>query len=329
MERTFVLAYKKYLNTFNINDFFTKFIGSIEKRIQPIPSYEHFKDLLNSKSLRIVKVSNFNIENYLVEINGNKESAEIGINPRFLAILWCICFNSIVEYDYQKAIVLRKNGDNSKFPIGDYEVSSARELLDFALSLINSPLNKWGTYKNSTFDAFLPNPFIIETNLEYYILKANTVFIEAFVFIVLHELAHYHYDYLDSIKAKPEDEICCDFFAAFEQSNEFKQCCDDINTHYFGMVTAFIAIELIDQLFNRIGDSETHPSNLTRIDKIIDYSKLPEDSMLFEYSAYGLSRSYQYEPKIQTDGFHYETAKEYYIDALNNALAKQNIKSDY
>jgi hypothetical protein len=139
--------------------------------------------------------------------------------------------------------------------------------------------------------------------------------------MILHELGHYYYDHLKDDNQKPEDEFCCDFFAAYEKTESVHN--DDEKTYYFGMITSFIAIELIEQCFGITGDSNTHPSNLKRIQEIINITDLPDDSFVFEYCAYGLSRLYPYLPEADKDGFHYESAKEYYKDSLRNAKKKQ------
>lgn len=88
--------------------------------------------------------------------------------------MWCISFNSVVEYDFQKFLINTTNAADKI--INQYIVDSARELLDYALSEKKSPTGIWGVYKNSQGRALLPNPFCVEDDLKHYIKIANNIF---------------------------------------------------------------------------------------------------------------------------------------------------------
>lgn len=312
-----VIKYEVYKDKFVLRDFYDVFIDEINKRVQLIPSYDYFKDKFDNKTLQISCLESADLSGDLASISGTSVKTDIKINSNFLAVLWCICFNSLIEFDSQKSQTTESIRDETNALIGDYETDAARQLLNFALQEVRSAKDEWGSYRDSWHNALLPNPFIIEISLKDYILKSNAIFIEAVVFIILHELGHYYYDNIDK-DGKHEYEICSDFFAAYEREQSVDK--SDGCAYYLGMITSFIAIELIQQISGTTGDSDTHPSNITRIDKIINFLILPDDSNIYGYCAYGLQRLYPYKPQCFADGYHYETASGYYSDALKNAV---------
>jgi hypothetical protein len=60
-ERKIVVEYKKYLEQFSHKDFYDKFSQLIANKIQPIPTYGHFKDLFETNKLRIKNVNSLDL----------------------------------------------------------------------------------------------------------------------------------------------------------------------------------------------------------------------------------------------------------------------------
>jgi hypothetical protein len=102
---------------------------------------------------------------------------EIRVEESFLSYLWIICYCMLVIFDE----LVQKPQNSIPNPDKGRLLKNSRELFRYGISLLK---------RYSDWKKHLPNPEIYEKADEYYILKANSIFLNAFNFVICHELSH-------------------------------------------------------------------------------------------------------------------------------------------
>jgi hypothetical protein len=117
------------------------------------------------------------------------EKKQVTIQETFLSMVWTVCYSHLVlfEEQNQKPLVNRICGPIHQ--VDHLAIQRAADVYKYGVSLVCN-YTPWD--KNS-----LPNPEEYDPE-DFYIGKANGVFILAMVFILCHELAHIDLGHLDT-----------------------------------------------------------------------------------------------------------------------------------
>lgn len=176
-----------------------------------IYSFENFYDSFSEDLKEIIKekglekqIKYLDKEEKIKDLVFVQIDKKIVIEESFLSYLWIICYSLIVIID--EKIQKPQNGIES--PRKKEIISKAEKLFKYGMSLINR-------FSNWSLD--LPNPERYEEDDEFYIIKTNSIFLNAINFILLHELSHVSLGHLDNPFKKGErttDEILKDEYQA-------------------------------------------------------------------------------------------------------------------
>jgi len=293
--------------SFSFSDFYTKFEDKILAEISTCQDIHYFRNRMAYNELKITTQPGCN---FITEtgVIGTENLAEVVLSESFLAFFWIVCFNSLVEFDYQKSRIIKtlRRGPSQLL------VDDSRQLLEYGLSLIEHNEIAWPIYSNSDWRtttkqirAYLPNPFFVTKQPDYerYISKASGIFVAGLTFIILHELNHFlHGHHLPATIHDIEHEYEADNYA-LSITKPFRG--EKLNQYLAGISSVFITIELIERL-KQIKPSNSHPENYDRIWALENLED--PDGIAYEYLGYCIQRILI--PK--KDNALYETSWDYF-----------------
>lgn len=118
---------------------------------------------------------------------------KITLHETFLSYVWCICYSMLVLYEE----AIAKVSENQVFKTVIHEIDAkkieiAQELFEYAKSLIVT-FSKWDK-------DHLPNPEEYFQDDNFYVERANGLFVYAMNFILCHEFAHIEKEHLTQLK---------------------------------------------------------------------------------------------------------------------------------
>lgn len=120
------------------------------------------------------------------------EFGKIVIHETFLSYVWCVCYSMLVlsEEAIAKPSMNKILGTNHL--IDKDKIEKATELFDYAKSLIVM-YDEWDK-------DLLPNPEDYSKEDDFYIVRANGLFVSATNFILCHEFAHVEFEHTSKKK---------------------------------------------------------------------------------------------------------------------------------
>lgn len=125
-------------------------------------------------------------------VDGNKK---IAIHETFLSYVWIMSYCLWVLYYEAVAKPMQNQQSNKEVnKINTILIKQTEELFQYGKSLITT-YSSWDK-KN------LPNPEEYSSDEEFYILRANGIFVHALNFILCHEFAHVEKKHIDEIKKR-------------------------------------------------------------------------------------------------------------------------------
>lgn len=230
---------------------------------------------------------------------------QIELFETFNQYLWAMSYALLVLFD--KGIhEPRMKGSFSGSFADTPEVADAWDLFKAGLSLRN----------NYTQEIFfhLPNPEI--NHKEEYILKANSLYLAALNFILLHEFGHQHYGHYKNSslgeQAKTDEHLVDDF------------AIDKMSAHFDGengkTLKAGILVGVLSLLFLKraLGGGDTHPDLDLRLKTIIERLSLDEIDNLWGIAGMAISlwsNEFGKDVKIPQSG---DTYKELFYELLKD-----------
>jgi len=123
-------------------------------------------------------------------VDANKK---IHIHETFLSYVWCGAYSLFVLYDEAVAKPSQNQFAGKKIKeIDGALIDQTQELFNYAISLIKV-FSSWDK-------TYFPNPEIYEDKNEFFIERANGVFVHAVNFILCHEFAHVEKEHFEQHK---------------------------------------------------------------------------------------------------------------------------------
>jgi hypothetical protein len=156
-------------------------------------------DTVATKGLQLGIAYVMNEDAILAKVNGHLQTpfvdgkGKIHVHESFLSYVWCVSFSLWVLYDeavakpsQNKFLGYEKNIINNNL------IEQTQQLFDYGLSIIRS-FSKWNRSE-------LPNPELYPDEMEFYVGRANGIFVNAVNFILCHEFAHVEREHITQIK---------------------------------------------------------------------------------------------------------------------------------
>ncbi len=202
------------------------------------------------------------------------ENKKIAIHETFLSYLWINCYSSLVLYDEAVAKPMQNAQAQKKINIIDADlVKETEELFQYSKSLIKVFASWDKTY--------FPNPEEFSENEEFYILRANSLFIYANNFILCHEYAHIEMKHINEIKTASNQER--KKFEKQADERAIKLMLDGKNGVNDKSIDLGILIGLASLLFfkNNTDGGETHPDTDDRIKTYLEKLNLSFDQPIW------------------------------------------------
>lgn len=120
---------------------------------------------------------------------------KIAIHETFLSYHWIICYSMCVLYDEAVAKPMQNAQLKKQVNIiNNHLIKITEELFQYGKSLIKV-YSKWDK-------EYFPNPEEYSNEEEFYILRANGLFVFAINFILCHEFAHVEKEHIDTLKSR-------------------------------------------------------------------------------------------------------------------------------
>lgn len=285
--------YKIYKNPFKFEDFFKA--NFLKEKIIEVSSKwedgEYIKGNLESGDLRI-EVDH--IRN-LIGCSGSSAQEDttpgkwiVSVVDSFCAYLWASSYYALVAFDY---LILSQSGyivgANTVLPSGDmlYGAACLKKFANEGI-LSGQANGRWAYYPYTT--ALLPNPFICESNREYYITKVNGIYAFALAFVLCHEYKHYYYneqkdDADDFVNIEREFSADSEALSTYKNLDEKEKM-----TYAAGIATVMYVISKMDRWadYQKIETDSSHPSAFDRLIRALDGLSLSDDDILFEYAGF-------------------------------------------
>lgn len=200
----------------------------------------------------------------------------INIHETYLSYMWITSFVLFVLYEegvvipdqVKRNIVPRKNQDNSILEI-------TKELFDYSKSLIRA-FSKWDK-------DYFPNPeyFDEDTDIGWYIVRANDLYVEAINFILYHEIAHAD---LEHLKRIADEDLTLSDIKELEleaDSKAIELLLLNCKTRKVSELSIIIALASMIFFDKTLDGGPKHPDVDLRLENAITKINLSEDSEIW------------------------------------------------
>ena len=200
----------------------------------------------------------------------------IHLRETFLSYIWGITYAILVLYD--EMIVFPKTSKSSK------KSPSQRNLVDDALEVFHYAISLTKKFTVWPIED-LPNPELYSDEESFYIQRADAVFIEASIFILMHEFAHFYLGHLEADVTstaqeaeRKSDEMAADKFALETILDKLIDTdVHDANTIRCGILVGMGSILL---LHPTLDGGDEHPDPHIRLYSILEKLSLsPTDNL--------------------------------------------------
>jgi hypothetical protein len=198
------------------------------------------------------------------------QDKEITIQETFLSLVWTMCYSHLVLFEEQihKPLLNRLHRQNHRI---DYAaIAAAANVYRYGVSLVRR-FSPWDKDK-------LPNPEMYAPS-EFYVEKANGVFVFAMAFILCHELAHIESGHLDGYIAEA-DRLLAEQEADRRAVETMLRGATDSGTklnYGMGMLLGFCSLLTLKGELT----SDTHPNLAGRIQRVLSEQNFDELSPLW------------------------------------------------
>ncbi|RAK62564.1 phage exclusion protein Lit family protein [Hymenobacter edaphi] len=204
----------------------------------------------------------------------------IYIQETFLSYLWAVTYSHLLLVD-EEITRPRIEPDYSRSETQAKLIDDAYNVLIYALGL-REVFAPWDTEA-------LPNPEIFAEEEIHYVGKSSAVFVQAIVFILIHEFAHLYLGHLESgvpvdNAESIEDETKADNYA-IAVMKEGADFLINKQTVYCGVVVGLIAVLFLNP--SLAGD--THPDPHQRLYSALIQMDLEPNNMLWALASTGIA----------------------------------------
>lgn len=198
------------------------------------------------------------------------ENCKIAIHETFLSYVWCISYSMLVLYEEAIAKVSQNIISKSIIhTIDNAKIEKAHEVFDYARSLI-VVFSDWEKQN-------LPNPEVYALDDEFYIERANGLFVYAMNFILCHEFAHVekgHIEYLKQGKSSATETLVHEK-EADERAIELVLLGSDARTKLSTEMGVLIGLCCL-LFFSSKSVTTTHPATDERIHNLLETINPPD-----------------------------------------------------
>lgn len=316
------VKYIEFKKPFSYRDFieWSTFKTVIEKVAEKWDYFDYIKTSLENGDLTeyVKNVDTIFAEPFSGVFLTKNDSQEIILTDVFYAYMWSYSYFFLVLHDYSIAYSrrMRSMDIDSKAPTYDMLVGAvlAKQHADLKI-VLGKTRDTWDCYPHT--NALLPNPFIVEEQLQFYISKVNGIYAYAVAFILGHE--YHHFFYGDNFREFDDEKSQENELDADATSLEKYACLETVeerNTFAAGIATALMVIMLLEKRpdFPSENTDHGHPQTILRIMKDVEKLSLHNDDPLYDYLGF-LFESYSTQ-SMQNTSIQYGSAKEYFEKML-------------
>ena len=207
---------------------------------------------------------------YHIEKSQITSSAYIDLNKgihlyeNYNQFLWTLCYSLLVIFDIGIKLPILLN----KFQ-GSIDVENI--FVKRSIALFNNGISLFSDYSDSVFYK-LPNPENYNEFEKVYIEKANSIYVAALTFTLIHEFSHQYYGHLDHISFKDKaktDELNSDDYAFDLIKHNFSN--EKSFSYKVGIIAALTSLIFFD---NSLKGGDEHPDPDERITKLLSQMDL-------------------------------------------------------
>src|SRR6185369_10354825 len=254
------------------------FQNSIFKHVENIGELTPEKHKTNVNNAKISDCIEYNIGKDQITLPRIRiANRMICLQETFLGYLWAFCYSFLVITEEG----IKQNNNVEQYRIIKFDTPA----LDKALKLLNWAISLKNNFSEWPLD--LPNPEYYEENDQFYVEKANSIFMDAAAFYFLHEMSHAingHLDNagtMDNSKNSKEIENEADNYAISLMLNDTY---DEIHKFKVGYACILAMCACLPLTSKSKLASSTHPDIDTRIVNLVDKFGIenPNHMLLFK-----------------------------------------------
>jgi len=316
------VKYKEYKKPFSYRDFleWSTFKTVIEHIVEKWDCFDYIKTSIENGDLTeyVKDVDSIFAEPFSGVFLTKNESQEIILSDIFYAYMWSYSYFFLILHDYSITYSKAKLGIDTSTDAPTYDMLVgavlAKQHADLKI-VLGTTRDTWDYYPHTK--SLLPNPFIVEEQLEFYISKVNGIYAYAVAFIMGHEYHHFFYgDNYKELDAEESQKNELDADATSLEKYAILETAEERNTFAAGIATALMVIMLLEKRpdFPSEDADSGHPQTILRIMKDVEKLSLPDDDPLYDYLGF-LFESYSTQ-SMQNTSIQYGTAKEYFEKML-------------